>query len=98
MNDKLTCEQMKEILTVGGQLIDVRSSVEFKQGALQGAVNIPIDTIHFFAKTIDKSKPVLLYCRTGMRSGKVKQYLEMLGYDRVLNIGSYQRYAHCNLT
>lgn len=87
---------MKQILTVGGQLIDVRSNVEFNQGALHGAVNMPIDTIHFFAKSIDKTKPVLLYCRTGMRSGKVKQFLEMLGFDRVYNIGGYQRYAHCS--
>lgn len=95
MNNKLTCAEMKQILNVGGQLIDVRSSVEFSQGALQGAINMPIETIHFFAKSIDKTRPVLLYCRTGMRSGKVKQFLEMLGFDRVYNIGGYQTYAHC---
>ena len=95
VKDNLSCEEMKQILTVGGQLIDVRSSVEFSQGALQGAVNMPIETIHFFAKSIDKTRPVMLYCRTGLRSGKVKQFLEMLGFDRVYNIGSYQRYAQC---
>ena len=94
-HDNISCEQMKQMITKGGQLIDVRSTVEFSQGALKGAVNIPIDTIHFFAKDIDKSRPVLLYCRTGLRSGKVKQYLEMQGFDRVFNIGSYQRYAQC---
>lgn len=96
MNDIMTCEEMKHWITNGGQLIDVRSSVEFNQGSLDGAVNMPIDSFQFFAKSIDKTKPVLLYCRSGHRSGAAKQFLEMIGFDRVFNIGGYQKYASCS--
>jgi phage shock protein E len=91
----MTCEEIKNLIRVGGQLIDVRSSVEFSQGALNGALNMPIESFQYFAESIDQAKPVLLYCRSGQRSGAAKQFLETLGFDRVFNIGGYQRYASC---
>lgn len=96
MNDIMTCDQIKNLMTVGGQLIDVRSSVEFSQGALNGAINMPLESFQFFTKSIDKTKPVLLYCRSGHRSGAAKQFLETQGFDSVFNIGGYQRYVSCN--
>lgn len=94
MRDALSCEEMKNMLSTGAQLIDVRSIAEFNQGALKGAINIPIDTIHFHTQSIQKDTPVLLYCRTGMRSGKVKEYLQSNGYD-AYNLGGYQHYISC---
>ena len=91
----MTCEEIKNLMTIGGQLIDVRSTVEFRQGALNGAVNMPIDSFQHRVDSIDKNKPVLLYCRSGIRSGAAKNFLEMLGFDGVYNIGSYQKYAFC---
>ena len=96
MSDVMTCEEVKNLITIGAQLIDVRSPVEFSQGALDGAVNMPIESFQHHANSIDQTKPVLLYCRSGMRSGAVKKYLDMLGFDSVYNIGSYQKYAFCN--
>ena len=91
----MTCEEMKNWITNGGQLIDVRSSVEFSQGSLEGAINMPIESFQYHAESIDKTKPVLLYCRSGHRSGAAKQLLEMTGFDRVFNIGGYRKYASC---
>lgn len=95
MFDELSCKEIKELMSTGGQLIDVRSTVEFAQGALEGAKNIPIDTIHYALNSIDKDKPVILYCRTGKRSGMVKGLFDQLGFDQVHNIGSYQNYVGC---
>ena len=95
MFDEFSCKELQQIISTGGQLIDVRSTVEFKQGALQGAKNIPIDTIHHVLNTIDKTKPVILYCRTGKRSGMVKSLFNQLGFDQVHNIGCYQHYIGC---
>ena len=95
VNDLMTCEEVQNLMTVGGQLIDVRSSVEFSQGALNDALNMPLESFRFFCKSIDKTKPVLLYCRSGMRSGSAKQFLKTQGFDHVFNIGGYQRYASC---
>lgn len=95
MIGKYNCNFVQEILSIGGQLIDVRSPVEFSQGALSGAVNMPIDRFQFLKDDIDTTKPVLLYCRTGARSGVVKKYLDQLGFDQVYNIGGYLQFMGC---
>ncbi len=95
MLEKYGCTVVKKILNEGGQLIDVRSPVEFGQGALNGAVNMPIDRFQQLKDDIDTAKPILLYCRTGARSEMVKKYLEQLGFDQVHNIGGYQQFVGC---
>jgi len=95
MTGELSCEKLQELLHGGAQLIDVRSTMEFNQGALNGAINLPITSIQHNIDTIDQTKPVLLYCRSGQRSGMVKQFLISLGFEDVYNIGSYSKYAFC---
>ena len=95
MFEKYCCNVVQKILSEGGQLIDVRSAVEFSQGALTGAINMPINSFQHLKDDIDTAKPVLLYCRTGARSEMVKRYLEQLGFDRVHNIGGYQQFVGC---
>jgi len=95
MFENLSCEEIKKLVEKGGQLIDVRSTMEFVQGALCGAINIPLDSIHHSTESIDKNKPVILYCRSGQRSGAAKQFLETLGFSEVYNIGGYQNYITC---
>ncbi len=89
------CLFVEEVMGEGGQLIDVRSAVEFNQGSLDGAVNMPIESFQFLKDGIDNSKPVLLYCRTGARSGMVKNYLDQLGFDQVHNIGGLRQFMGC---
>jgi phage shock protein E len=95
MLESISCPQIKEILSQGGQLIDVRSHFEFSSGALEGAVNIPLEQIHYHAESIDKETPILLYCRSGQRSAYAKQIMEVLGFTNLYNIGSYEAYSHC---
>ena len=90
-----TCNFVKEKLDEGGQLIDVRSPVEFNQGALDGAINMPIENFQHHQDDIDETKPVLLYCRTGARSEMVKNYLQQLGFGQVHNIGGIFQFAGC---
>jgi len=95
MIQKYNCSFLLQKINEGGQLIDVRSPVEFNQGALNGAVNMPIESFQYLKDDIDDSKPVLLYCRTGARSEMVKKYLEQLGFDHVHNIGGLQQFMGC---
>lgn len=95
MNSEISCEQLQQFINKGAQLIDVRSTIEFNNGALNGAVNLPINTIQNNIEAIDQTKPVLLYCRSGQRSGMVQQFLISLGFQDVYNIGSYSKYAFC---
>lgn len=89
------CDFVQEKVEKGGQLIDVRSPVEFNMGALTGAINMPIESFQLLMDKIDGTKPILLYCRTGARSEMVKNYLVQLGYDQVHNIGGLRQFAAC---
>ncbi len=95
MDQKYNCSFVEQQLSAGGQLIDVRSPFEFNRGALDGAVNMPVDRFNNLIDDIDNTKPVLLYCRTGARSEMVKKHLEQLGFNQVYNIGGLLQFAGC---
>ena len=69
--------------------IDVRTVAEYEGGHLPGARNINFDRIgaHIVEITTDKNAVVMLYCKSGRRSGFAKQTLEQLGYSNVVNAG-----------
>jgi phage shock protein E len=95
MTHEIRCEELRELVDNGGQLIDVRSQNEFRQGALRNAVNLPVESIPHFADSIDRSKPVMLYCVSGARASVVKRFLESLGFNYVYNLGGISQLAHC---
>lgn len=70
------------------QLIDVRTPEEFEQGYLEGAQNIDYLSATFDSdiKKLDKTKPVLLYCKSGGRSAKSSKKLRKLGFTRVYDL------------
>lgn len=65
------------------QLIDVRTPGEYAQGHLDKAKLIPLQELESRFAEIDKSKPVLLYCRSGHRSGIALKQLQGKGYTQV---------------
>ncbi len=71
-------------------LIDVRTPAEFAEGHVEGAVNLPLDTITSSIAGVapDKETPIGLYCRSGRRSADAGQKLQALGYTQVRNLGS----------
>jgi rhodanese-related sulfurtransferase len=70
------------------QVLDVRSTGEFSEGALPKAVNISIGDEGFEAKvaTLDRVKPVLVYCAGGFRSRKAVAKLKELGFQNIQHI------------
>ena len=76
-----------EILSNGGQLVDVRSSAEFARGALPNAINLPLQSIMAADNFIDRDKPVVLYCVTGARSSTAKSYLHKWVLEKYMILG-----------
>jgi len=70
-------------------LIDVRTEREFMQGAVQGAVSLPLNRLGDDIRHLvpDPETPVVLYCATGARSGVGCNLLRGMGYRRVGNAG-----------
>jgi phage shock protein E len=62
------------------QLVDVRTPGEYEAGHLAQAKLIPLQELETRMGEIDKSKPVLLYCRSGHRSGQALKLLAGKGF------------------
>jgi rhodanese-related sulfurtransferase len=70
------------------QVIDVRSDSEWKDGHHPNAQHLLHTTIldgKGFAD-LDKTKPVVLYCRSGGRAERAKNYLQAQGFINVKNL------------
>ncbi len=94
-NGVYDCDSVKKMLASGARLIDVRTPAEFAQGALPGAMNIPLQTIPAAAARFRPEDTLLVYCRSGSRSMFAQQYLQRMGFSKVHNIGAYGSMAGC---
>ncbi len=83
----------KKVVSQGAILLDVRSQGEWDERHLEGANHIPIDEFSSRMADIsqltsnDKSKPVVVYCKSGGRAGRAKKMLLKAGYTQVTNMG-----------
>ena len=48
-------------------LLDVRTEEEFIRGHVNGAVNIPLDSLRERISELDKTKIIIAYCKVGIR-------------------------------
>lgn len=81
--------QLKEILADNAFLVDVRTPSEFASGSVKGAVNIPLDKISGQLPKFKNKKHIVVFCRSGNRSGQAKQILEKNGFENVINGGTW---------
>lgn len=76
-----------EMVESGALLIDVRTAEEFASGHLEQARNIPLSEVATGFRAIDKSQPIVVYCRSGNRSSIALQALVKQGFINVHNGG-----------
>lgn len=82
-NTKMILKNDKE-----AKLIDVRSPQEYKEGHLEGAINIPLYDIEKCIEQEIKNKEstIIVYCQSGGRSRKATQILKEKEYTNVYQI------------
>jgi len=90
--DEAVAKQAWPMIENGALLIDVRTAEEFTDGHIDKALNIPYENVDALVKAIgnDKTRPVVLYCRSGHRAGIALKELEGLGYTGVFNATGYE--------
>ncbi len=71
----------REAVGSNGQLVDVREPAEFAQGTLPGAINIPLGEVPNRLEEMDRSRRVVLLCRSGGRSASAAQFLASSGFS-----------------
>ena len=93
--NSIECPEARKMVAQGAQLVDVRTPAEFGQGAIPGSKNVPLQNIHMAEQHLDKSKPVIVYCASGMRSNQAGAMLTQMGFAAVHNLGSINKYISC---
>ena len=79
-----------QLLSEGALCLDVRETGEHEAECLPGAINIPRGVLEFrigeHPAFADKSRTLLVYCKTGGRSALAAHNLQRLGYSNVLSV------------
>jgi rhodanese-related sulfurtransferase len=82
MSTDYTPQEVAKLLREGEiQLIDVRQQDEHVAGRIAGDRLIELAELPGQANTIDPSRPVVFYCRSGARSAMATQAFREAGYD-----------------
>ena len=81
MLDWVARDEAEEIVSGGGQWLDVRLPSEFEGQHMDDAVNIPLYFIRLKINTLDKSKPYVVCCDTGRRSSAGAYILSERGFQ-----------------
>ena len=68
-------------------VVDVRTEEEYNTGHVVNSLNIPYDEIDEDTD-LDKTKTILVYCKSGVRSNKAYNTLKSLGYN-AYDLGAY---------
>ena len=88
---KITPVEAKKIMDTQKDIyiLDVRDPDELDEGFVDNSINIPLDSLLQAAekKLPDKTKPLLVYCRSGKRSKEAEKLLEELGYENIYDFG-----------
>jgi len=83
-------EVFKEIINLNKvQLVDVRTPEEFLTGHIENAKNINFNDSNFknaISSSLNKNKPVALYCRSGRRSASALTILKEMGFTTIYDL------------
>src|SRR5674476_891168 len=90
-NSKRVIAMLPELKKNGAIFVDVRSAGEFASGNAPGTINIPLQELGSRLGEIPKSSPVVLCCASGTRSGMASLMLKTRGYQKVYNIGTWNK-------
>lgn len=89
----VTGADARRLVREGARLVDVRAPSEFAQGHIEGALNIPVQELGDRLQELEpKDKAVVVYCRSGHRSGNAARLLARAGFPAVHDLGAMSRW------
>ena len=70
-------------------ILDVRTTAEYHEGHIEGAINVPNEEINDkeIKRLPDKDQMIFVYCRSGNRSKDASEKLVKLGYTNIIEFG-----------
>jgi rhodanese-related sulfurtransferase len=88
--------QVRGLMSLGGKItvVDVRTQEEWNQGHINGATLMPLDTLPNTYTKLPKTGKLIVYCRSGHRSGQAVQFLLAHGYTNAVSMnGGYMAWS-----
>ena len=84
----VTVERARELINEKPSMVilDVRTDGEYRDGHIEGAVNIPVGELAERLGELEKDDETLVYCRTGNRSGTAVGILKENGYEKIFHM------------
>lgn len=94
----VSAEEMQDILEQEDvQLVDVRSPEEYQKEHIVNSQNIDFrsPTFEEDVQQLDKTKPVILYCKSGRRSAECAKKLKEAGFEKIYELeGGISKWRH----
>lgn len=94
-NGQVSDWQLKSLLTCRSEqkinflLIDIREMYEYSDKSIEGTdMLLPTSTIHLHIDNLEEKKDnfIILYCRTGSRTGQMLQILRRMGFNKMAHL------------
>lgn len=89
-SENVTAEETRRFIESGEperyQLVDVRQPKEYEQAHIPGAILLPLAELPKRAGELNRDKPTIVYCRSGVRSKAACQVLSRSGIKHVFNM------------
>jgi rhodanese-related sulfurtransferase len=83
-------DNLATLVNGGAFLVDVRTPEEFAEGNVKESTNIPLDQVAVNLDKFNGKENIVVFCRSGNRSGQAKNILEQNGFTNVTNGGTWQ--------
>jgi len=93
---EISVEDLKAMRDRGDRivLVDVREAHEWPISDLSDSIKIPLGTLPQSLGKLSKDDEIVVYCRSGARSGNAVQFLQRAGYAKAKNlVGGINRWA-----
>lgn len=88
---KVDPENVQKMISEGYQILDVRTSAEYKTGHIASALNVDVSAPNFkeLAEKLDRKKKYIVHCSANLPNGRTDraiQSLHQLGFDNLVSL------------
>jgi sulfur-carrier protein adenylyltransferase/sulfurtransferase len=85
---QITVEELKDKIDRGQEpvLLDVREPMEWEIARLDRAILMPVAQVPSRVNELSTADEIVVYCKTGVRSGRITNFLRELGFRKVKNL------------
>lgn len=83
--EKIDADQLIELKDSGVIVVDIRTKKEYDNGHIPGVLHIDYFASDFMdqIKSLDQTKPIIIHCAVGGRSGKAAQKMQKAGFTTI---------------